>query len=494
MHQKAMDLSSKEVAVLSFLSGIRDYIEEDQVSPKGLDRKETSSAISWLEAKGLIDVIRSEEIAYELSQEGARYLSVGLPEEQLYLLLESQSAVSLPDLTAKMNATDVRIGLAQLAKFGIRPSEGIISFKSVPQFHEEMERRKSFLEAISRQDFKDLDSSLLEHFRKRGGLLVEKRKTRRKMKINEPGRAALQESGQGDRVEDLTPEIIASGAWRERGFRSFDLTAPSEKFSGGYYHPMTILISRVKEIFTSMGFSEMPGHYIETAGWNMDALFIPQDHPAREMQDTFYVTSKKKVEMEFPEIIGISRKVHERGFGKYPGWGYRFNEDESRRLLLRTHTTVSTIRYLYTHRDSPQAVFSVEKVFRHESTDWTHLAELHQIEGAYYGKDANLSTLKSLMRNFYTQMGFKNIKFIPSYYPYTEPSMDAVAIVNGKAVELGGSGIFRPEVTRPIGLREPVIAWGMGLERVAMLFFGLPDIRQLYRSDLEWLKNYPIKN
>ena len=493
MHQETMDLSNNELAVLSFLSGKHEYVEEDQVIPPGMERREASNAISWLEAKNLIDVVRTEEVSYGLSQEGIRYLEEGLPEKRIYDAVEKYSELDLRELERFLPASDVRIGLAQLAKFGLRPSGGKIAFKTIPQFQDEVLRRQSFLESVSSGSYSVLEGGLLEHFKRRGGLLVERKRTRRKMRINASGIAALKESRGGSRIETLTPEIIASGAWRESVFRAFDLSAPAEKFNGGYYHPMSILIKMVKDIFTNMGFTEMPGHYIETAGWNMDALFIPQDHPAREMQDTFYLNSSRDTRMELPEIIDLSRKVHEKGVGRYPGWGYRFDENESRKLLLRTHTTVSTVRYLYEHRNAPQAVFSVEKVFRHESTDWKHLAELHQIEGAYYGKNANLSTLKSLMRRFYSALGFKDIRFIPSYYPYTEPSMDAVAVVNGKEVELGGSGVFRPEVTRPIGLRKPVIAWGMGLERVAMLFFGLSDIRHLYRSDLEWLKGYQIK-
>ncbi len=155
---------------------------------------------------------------------------------------------------------------------------------------------------------------------------------------------------------------------------------------------------------------------------------------------------------------------------------------------MRTHTTVNTIRYLYNNRNPPQYIFSIEKVFRHESVDWKHLSELYQIEGAVYARDANLSTLKWLLREFYSRLGFNKIRLIPSYYPYTEPSMDVVVEINGKEVELGGSGIFRPEVTGPIGLKYPVLAFGLGLERLAMIYYGLTDIRDIYNSDIEWLK------
>ena len=286
---------------------------------------------------------------------------------------------------------------------------------------------------------------------------------------------------------------MSSESWRGRNFQRYDLNSRVERVLGSGIHPVTYIARIVRDIFVQMGFKEMGGHYIEYSAWNMDSLFIPQDHPARDMQDTFYVTSNRELEFEHPEALGIFKRVHEKGMRGYTGWGYKWSDDRAKQLLLRTHTTVSTIRYLYEHRDAPQAVFSVEKVFRHESVDWKHLAELHQIEGGYYGKDVNLATLKWLMKEFYSRLGFRDLRFVPSYYPYTEPSMDVVAMVNGKEMELGGSGVFRREVTKPIGLKYPVIAWGLGMERLAMIYFGLDDIRDIYQSDLDWLRTYRIR-
>ena len=301
------------------------------------------------------------------------------------------------------------------------------------------------------------------------------------------------ERNQGDRLDMLTPELIASGEWKGKTFRSYDLNSTVGKSDSGFLHPITLLVKRIREIFLSMGFTEMKGHYIEYAGWNMDALFIPQGHPARELQDTFYLETEREGKIEHPEVMGILKKTHESGMPGYTGWGYSWSQDEAKRQLLRTHTTVSTIRYLYEHPEAPQAVFSVDKVFRHESVDWKHLAELYQIEGAVCSKDANLSTLKWIIREFYSRLGFEDLKFIPSYYPYTEPSIDTVAVIRGKEVELGGSGIFRPEVTKPLGIKEPVMAWGLGLERLAMLYYGLDDIREIYQSDIDWLRTFRIK-
>ena len=486
-----MELSNNEIKVLDFLSRRKDFVSENDIDVPGLDRREISSAVSYLEVKDLVSVKREERITYALGQEGEKFLEKGLPEEKLYRRIKTDGKIDLSGIKNFMDPEEIRIALAQLGRFKIKPVMGALIYEENQDLENAIDKRKQFLESIKTLGSSQ-DTEMIDHFRRRGNILIERKKLERFVSINGNGRKILAGSINLNKIETLTPEIISSGVWKNSEFRGYDLKVPVEKINGGFYHPLTILIRRIKRIFLEMGFSEMPGHYVESAAWNMDALFVPQDHPVREMQDTFYVKQKGNIEIEFPEIIEKVKKTHEKGVRGYTGWGYSFDPQESKRFLMRTHTTVSTVRYLYKHTMTPVSIFSIEKVFRHESVDWKHLAELHQIEGAYYARDANLSTLKSLMRTFYGKLGFSEIKFVPSYYPYTEPSMDAIAFINGKEMELGGSGIFRAEVTKPLGLKEPVIAWGMGLERIAMMFYQLNDIREIYQSDMEWLQNYKI--
>ena len=242
-----------------------------------------------------------------------------------------------------------------------------------------------------------------------------------------------------------------------------------------------------------MGFQEIQGDYVESCFWNMDVLFIPQDHPAREMQDTFYCKVPAKLPIQEKQLLEEIARVHENGGTTgSTGWGYKFSKTEGERALLRTHTTVNTIRYLYNHPKPPCKVFSLERVFRKEDIDTTHLPEFYQIEGIIYEENANFRQLIGILKEFYRRMGFEKIRFRPGYFPYTEPSMEVEVFWNGKWMELGGSGIFRPEVTEPIGVKNPVLAWGLGLERIAMLRYGLSDIRSLYISDLDWLRKTPL--
>ena len=487
-----MDLSPGEIRVLAFLKRNQNRtIKESEIKIDGMNTREISSSVSWLEAKGYVSTIRETSSTWKLGPEGVKYLEEGLPEFRAIKIMIDQGSVSMKDLSAKIGQDEMKIALAQLAKFGIRPSSGSLAAPAdCAEILSKIENRQSLLVKL-----KDglSDSSAISDFRGRENVIQEFKSYDRTVKLTEMGLELQLENAQEDLLGEVTSEMLLSRSWQGKDFRKYDLNAPVEKTYTSYMHPLTSLIQKIRKIFLEMGFTEMPGHYIEYTGWNMDALFIPQDHPAREMQDTFYLKSDAKPEFEHPEILKSVARAHEKGVKSYRGWGYKFNMEEAHRLVLRTHTTVSTIRSLYENPEPPVAVFSVERVFRHESVDWKHLAELHQVEGAVYAKDANLSTLKGLMRHFYHELGFDDLDFIPSYYPYTEPSMDVVATFNGKEIELGGSGIFRPEVTIPAGLKYPVMAWGLGLERLAMFLYDLKDIRDIYNSDIEWLRHFQAK-
>ncbi|GGM77452.1 phenylalanine--tRNA ligase subunit alpha [Thermogymnomonas acidicola] len=480
-------LSANERKVLKAIYRAGDGVLERELRVEGLDEREIASAVSYLERKGIVSTERVTETRYQLGPEGLRYLSEGLPERRAIEFISSRGSATLQDLFSELGEQEARIALAQLARLGIRPVGGRISAPEAERAREEVERSE---EALRRLASSGYTGDLPVGLQRREGVVQRKQTSTRRIKALVRD-LSLVEGAEG--IGELTHEAIVSGSWRERGFSPYDLhTEVSVGWHGGR-HPLSEMIDEVREIFLEMGFQEMKGHYIESALWNMDALFIPQDHPAREMQDTFYIQASQDIGIEHPEIVDVVKRVHERGWGRYVGWRYRWSVGEARKLLLRTHTTVTTIRYLYENPEPPLAIFSVERVFRHESVDWKHLAELHQIEGAVHSRESSLSTLKWLMRYFYSRLGFREIRLVPSYYPYTEPSMDVIVKVNGREVELGGSGVFRPEVTRPLGIREPVIAWGLGLERLAMLYYGLDDIRKIYQSDLSWLMTYRVK-
>ncbi len=335
----------------------------------------------------------------------------------------------------------------------------------------------------------------IPQLKSRQDLIIEKPLVRRKLHLTDLGKEVLALGIElREEVAQLTPELIQSGKWRTVSFRKYDVNTFAPVSYAAKKHLLTRIADEVRRIFVQMGFTEIDDEYVQPAFWNMDALFTPQDHPAREMQDTFYLKNPSKICLDQDiEILKKVRKVHENGGDSGSlGWRYQWSRQEAERALLRTHTTVNTIRYLAQHKEPPVKVFSLSRVFRKEAIDATHLPEFAQIEGIIMEEDASFDMLVGVLREFYGRMGFEDIRVRPGYFPYTEPSLEVEVLWNGKWLELGGAGIFRPEVTAPFGIEHPVLAWGQGFERLAMLHWNLKDIRELYQTDMDLLRQSPI--
>ena len=250
-------------------------------------------------------------------------------------------------------------------------------------------------------------------------------------------------------------------------------------------HPLKDTIDEIREIFVTLGFSEILGNLTQSSFWNFDALFTPQDHPARELQDTFFLDGISAKKIANPEQIRKVSDSHKKN------WRYRWDVNEARKMVLRTHTTCVTIKHLAENKPDEARIFSLGRVFRNEKVSYKHLVEFNQIEGIVVGKDANLRNLMGIQREFYKRIGITKIKFWPTFFPYTEPSLQTMVYNEklGKWIELFGMGIFRPEVTKPLGITKPVLAWGGGIERIAMLKYDLDDVREFYNNSLGWLRS-----
>ena len=297
-----------------------------------------------------------------------------------------------------------------------------------------------------------------------------------------------------EEVAQLTTTLIRSGRWQSVDFRPYDTKAFAPLVRPGKRHVLSAYIERIRRIFLSMGFTEIQGDFIQSAFWNFDALFQPQDHPARDQLDTFYLRRPSRMPLPSEDVVQRVADAHETGGGTGSrGWRYRWDRGEAERAVLRSHTTPITLKFLADHPDPPQKAFIIGRNFRPDAVDWKHLPEFHQVEGVVMEEGANLAQLLGLIEEFYRRLGFTRVKFRPGYFPYTEPSMEPEGqLPDGRWMELGGSGIFRPEVAEPLGLKAPVLAWGLGLERVVMAIEGLADIRNLYWSDLDWLRDHRI--
>ncbi|MGD1835267.1 MAG: phenylalanine--tRNA ligase subunit alpha [Nitrososphaeraceae archaeon] len=290
---------------------------------------------------------------------------------------------------------------------------------------------------------------------------------------------------QSSSVVQLTSELIKSGKWKTVNFRPINVEANVPFTIPGRTHPLVDLIREIRDIFVSLGFTEIEGNYTQNAFWNFDVLYTPQDHPAREMQDTFYLSEVNYSKSIDSSLVTNVSNVHENG------WNYKWSLSDAKKMVLRTHTTPITLRYLSQNPEEESRIFTIGRVFRNEKVSYKHLIEFNQVEGVLHSKKISLRDLMGIQIEFYKRLGIKKIKFWPTFFPYTEPSLQSM-IYNDKLhkwIELFGMGIFRPEVTKPLGIKNKVLAWGGGIERIAMLKYNLSDVRDLYNNKIEWLRS-----
>ena len=456
------------------------------------DQAVAVTAAHGLDNQGFLTTTEVNSSEVRLAKEGESAKENGLLESRLWNWIQSADNPSMQELQGAFERHEAGPGVGLLKKLGVSLNAGVFTSDDADSVSAEISKRSQFIASLP-GDASQVDADMLAHFKGRRGLIEIVESTSRSWSITEAGQAVSSDAlVEKEMITEITPELLQGDSWKDAEFRTFDVTLEAATPRSGRSHPMQALIERIRSIFLEMGFSELVDDYVQTAGWNMDALFIPQDHPAREMQDTFYLDNPKTIELD-EDVMQAWKAIHETG-GETgsTGWQGEYSTDVSQKGLLRTHTTVNTIQYLAANPDKPCRVFAVDRVFRKEAIDRTHLPEFHQIEGIIMEEGANLQMLVSTLKKFYAKMGYPEVRVRPAYFPYTEPSLEIEVKWRGKWLELGGAGIFRPEVTEPLGIKSPVLAWGMGLERLAMLVLGLDDIRQLYISDLEWLRNQPI--
>uniref|UniRef100_A0A7N8YBB5 phenylalanine--tRNA ligase n=1 Tax=Mastacembelus armatus TaxID=205130 RepID=A0A7N8YBB5_9TELE len=292
------------------------------------------------------------------------------------------------------------------------------------------------------------------------------------------------------------------GSWREKKFKPYNFEAMGVAPDCGHLHPLLKVRTQFRQIFLEMGFTEMPtNNFIESSFWNFDSLFQPQQHPARDQHDTFFLADPALAH-EFPQdYLDRVKRVHSEGGYGSQGYKYDWRIEEAQKNILRTHTTAVSARMLYKlaqQKFTPVKYFSIDRVFRNETLDATHLAEFHQIEGVVADYGLTLGDLMGVLHQFFTKLGITKLRFKPAYNPYTEPSMEVFSYHEGlkKWVEVGNSGVFRPEMLLPMGLPEDVsvIAWGLSLERPTMIKYGINNIRELvgHKVNLQMVYDSPI--
>ncbi|MBM3314248.1 phenylalanine--tRNA ligase subunit alpha [candidate division WOR-3 bacterium] len=495
-------LPEVEYRVLAALEPGRSLVLAELAAASRVDQSLLTAGAVALSQRGLVAIAEQSQHELSLTEDGQRAAAGGLPERAALAAIRSAGGTvafaGLPGLTGR---PDTRAEVKWLTKKGwcsrdattltlTDHGRAAADVKGADEVLVEKLAGGPMTEAELAAAGVDVRSAL-ELLRGRDELLRRRRRTSRLLSLTDAG-AALKAGGiePAQEVTQLTPELIATGRWRDVIIKRYDVTLATGRQYPGKAHPLQRVIQETRRAFLEMGFEETASPVVETAFWDFDALFQPQDHPAREMQDTFYLAVPAAGRLPDAELVRRVARTHEDGGDTgSTGWRYRWDAATARKLVLRTHTTAATIRAVAQNPGPPRKVFSVGKVFRRENVDQTHLPEFIQIDGIIIDEGASLATLFGTLSEFYLRMGAKEVRFRPSFFPYTEPSAEAFAFIEGLGwVEMCGCGVFRPEVTRPLGCRTPVIAWGGGLERVAMLRFGLDDIRKLYWADINWLR------
>ncbi len=493
-------LSENDVKVLKAISE-KDSDPQIIADRLGMKVEAVRAIADALQELGYIKVTKSVEESVSLTQEGRKYAQEGLPERALLSAIGSGKAMAeLKDPSHKIALGWLRRkGWAIIQAGELKPTGSASKGKDEEMLGDLLAGAKSSA---------DLDKKGLADLRGRGLVISSKSKEWR-YEITETGRSFVESSkkyveastklryDQISYLPKVTSEAIKNGEWdgkyvtidgNQYEVRPYNVTLAADKIIPGKKHPYQRLIDFMRAIMLEMGFVEIKGQIVQSSFWNFDALFQPQDHPAREMQDTFYLDSQADI----PDYTRV-KEMHECGGSGSAGWGGCWKPEVARQEVLRTHTTGVTIKYLAEHPEPPVKAFGIDRVYRREAIDATHTPEFEQLEGIVMDRDVTFSHLLGILKEFYNKMGFEEVRFRPGYFPYTEPSVEPEVFIDGLGwVELGGAGVFRKEVTAPFGIEHPVLAWGLGVSRVAMLKLGLKDLRLLYQSDIEWLRETPV--
>jgi len=500
-----------KLAILSFLTN--EWSKAEDIAAKSsMPLSTVASAISTLEADGLIDVKREEKTLAQLTEEGEFAAANGLPERILANSL-GKGEEELSNVAVKTKLDRDKFTIALL--WAKRNNWALVISSSgktlLRKLNVEESKHEQLLSQLRQRGALELTTANQRDFKELAGRKLVKLMDQKVLwiKITKKGVDVAIKARKGGGagvvgvVTQVTPQIVRSADISKTKFQPYNVEAEVAPLYGGKRHPLQILGDQMRDVLVGMGFEEMDGPLVESSFWNFDVMFMPQNHPNREMMDTFFLKQPNKAQVP-KKLAEIEAQVHINGWKTgSKGCASAWSVEEAAKTILRTHTTATTFRYLERigkgEIKTPCKFFSINKVFRNEAIDRTHLPEFHQIEGFVAADGMNLRNLMGVFKEFYSALGITKLRFKPVFNPYTEPSMEIFGYhdVLAKWVEIGNSGIFRPETLQPLGIKQNVnvIAWGLALERAAMILFGVDDIRKVMGSstDLQWIRDFPEK-
>jgi len=500
-----------EKTVLSLFTG-QSAMTEDALLAKSdaLQPAQLSMALGWLQTKAVLKVVQEEKTDFvSLTEVGQRYARDQNPPLRMAEAIKAEGGISIRDLRQRDDMTPEEksraigalkaSGAVKVAAGGILQVADASKLSEFDQLQQAIQGLSGLEAPVPLQSLSPEDqATITQYHRKRskskGIFRIDARISRRFAPTENFAALCKLISTEGgeDALSELSPEALKDGTWRGKRFRKYNIQLQPSRISGGIKHPYKAYLDQVKQQFVAMGFEEMRGPLVESEFWDMDALFMPQFHPARAIHDVYFVKNAPPDQSLPKHLVDRVADAHKGGGGTGSrGWRYPFDPERTRRLILRSQGTAVSARTLGGARlgqapKLPGKYFSIARCFRYDQVDATHAPDFFQVEGIVLGEEIHFRTLLGLLTLFAKEVAqAREIKFLPAYFPFTEPSVE-MHVRHPKLgwMELGGAGLFRPEVTGPLGVDVPVIAWGLGLDRMAMVALEISDIRNLFSSDL----------
>jgi phenylalanyl-tRNA synthetase alpha chain len=504
-------LRMQELKLLSVLEKLGGKASVEQLTAEA---KLSDSAIMRtglnLQDQELVKIHAESRVLVKLEREGEVHAENGLPERRLAKALAELGGEA--NLERAIEKANLDSGFKQIAlgwilrknwavynpkKQTLRISDRFLHQVVIPEGNDEKLLR--YLHGKNQASIENLNRELklaVETLKKRK-LASTKHKIQRIFEITNSGSKLSKEEKPSQKLTKLTPKLIVTGKWRSAKFQKYNIEAPVAKTWPGKKHPYLIFLEEVRDKLVTLGFKEMVGTNVETCFFNFDALYTPQDHPAREEVGIYFVRKPEFGDISaYKKALKNVKETHENGWNTGSiGWRYKYSTQEAKRLILRGHGTCLSARTLLSpNLEIPGKYFSIARCYRPEVVDKTHLSEFNQVEGIVVDNKLTLRDLLGVLEKFAIEIaGADKVRFKPDYFPFTEPSVELSAYKKGYGwIEFGGSGIFRPEVTMPLGVKVPVIAWGLGVDRLFMMRRDLDDIRYIFSQNLDWLRRKEV--
>jgi phenylalanyl-tRNA synthetase alpha chain len=496
----ASRLNENERKLLVALRGGGEFSTATLSQTVGLGRDAIEKASAWAETKGVVSFREEISRFFKLTKEGQMYAEEGLPEKQL---IEAAAGGDNELSHLKEGIQNINIALVWVRSNGwatikggkveVTP-DGAKVAKSETADEKILKRLEHGVvpEEKLGKEFADRILVLMKR-----GLVEVKEETERFVELTSFGVEVLpfvEAIALKPVITQITPEVLQSRQWRDAVIQHYDVSLPVPTLTPGKRHFISQIIDYIRRFWVELGFKEMKGHHLELSFWNFDALYQPQDHPARDLADTFYMKTPYKGKLPEKRLVEQVKATHETGWTTgSTGWQYKWSPEFASRCCLRTHTTSLSVLQLAQLKpeDLPGKFFSVGRVFRNEAIDWNHLAEFYQTDGIVVGEDVTFRDMQGYLKAYLEGLGLKKFRFRPGYFPYTEMSMEAEVWIEerGGWMELFGAGMFRPEVVKPlIGVDVPVLAWGPGFDRLVMQSYHVNTIKELYGNDIGLLR------